>query len=162
MCLWNPGTEMMSRWRFDMRAHLAVTSQKKHHEGVRTRDIQVGNRGSEAASEEQPDKLRKTVRLEQGAPVHTPTCGTHIFLRTAPSLRPPHIFMRVTHTHGSRLKCHEKGFGRMRMSFSISPSTTYKFPRWMLHEMDGRKSRHIGEVLDWYRGEEPEISREAN
>ena len=23
-----------------------------------------------------------------------------------------------------------------------------------LHEMDGRKSRHIGEVLEWYRGED--------
>ena len=28
MCLWNPGTEMMSTRRFDMRTHLAVTSQK--------------------------------------------------------------------------------------------------------------------------------------
>ena len=28
----------------------------------------VGKRGSEAASEEQPDKLRKTVRFEQEAP----------------------------------------------------------------------------------------------
>ena len=27
-CQWNPGTEMMSRWRFDMRTHLAVTSEK--------------------------------------------------------------------------------------------------------------------------------------
>ena len=26
MFLWNLGTEMMSRWRFDMRTHLAVTS----------------------------------------------------------------------------------------------------------------------------------------
>ena len=24
MCLWNPGTEMMSGWRFDMRTYLAV------------------------------------------------------------------------------------------------------------------------------------------
>ena len=32
------------------------------------RDIHVGKRGPEAASEEQPDKLRKTVRLEQEAP----------------------------------------------------------------------------------------------
>ena len=31
------------------------------------RDIHVGKRGSEAASEEQPDKLRKTVRFEQEA-----------------------------------------------------------------------------------------------
>ena len=26
MCLWNLGTKMMSRWRFDMRTHLAVAS----------------------------------------------------------------------------------------------------------------------------------------
>ena len=31
-------------------------------------DIHVGKRGSEAAGEEQPDKLRKTVRFEQEAP----------------------------------------------------------------------------------------------
>ena len=31
------------------------------------RDIHVGKRGLEAAGEEQPDKLRKTVRFEQEA-----------------------------------------------------------------------------------------------
>ena len=31
------------------------------------RDIHIGKRGSEAAGEEQPDKLRKTVRFEQEA-----------------------------------------------------------------------------------------------
>ena len=31
-------------------------------------DIHVGKRGSEAAGEEQPDKLRKTVRFEQESP----------------------------------------------------------------------------------------------
>ena len=31
------------------------------------------------------------------------------------------------------------------------------------YEMDGRKSRYIGEVLEWYRGEDAgEISREVN
>ena len=37
------------------------------HEGDRMRDIHVGKRGSEAASEDQPDKLRKIVRFEQEA-----------------------------------------------------------------------------------------------
>ena len=32
------------------------------------RDIQVGKRGSETASEERPGKLRKTVRFEQESP----------------------------------------------------------------------------------------------
>ena len=67
MCLWNLGIELMSRWRFDMRTHLAVTAQKTQHEEERMRDIHVGKRGSEAASEEQPDKFRKTVRFEQEA-----------------------------------------------------------------------------------------------
>ena len=33
--------------------------------------------------------------------------------------------------------------------------TTLKFLRWF-YEMDGRKSRHIREVFDWYRGEDAE------
>ena len=42
--------------------------KENRHQENRMRDIHVGKRGSEAASEEQPDKLRKTVRLEQEAP----------------------------------------------------------------------------------------------
>ena len=34
---------------------------ENQHEEDRMRDIRVGKRGSEAAGEEQPDKLRKTV-----------------------------------------------------------------------------------------------------
>ena len=41
---------------------------ENQHEEDRIRDIQIGKRGSEAASEEQPDKLRRTVRFEQEAP----------------------------------------------------------------------------------------------
>ena len=66
MCVWYLKTEMMSRWWFDRRTHLAVTSEKNQHKG-RMRDIHVGKRGSEAAGEEQSDKLRKTVRFEQEA-----------------------------------------------------------------------------------------------
>ena len=39
-----------------------------NHEDNRMRDIHVGKRGSEAASEEQPYELRKTVRFEHEAP----------------------------------------------------------------------------------------------
>ena len=46
--------------------------------------------------------------------VHTLTCCTHIFLRRARSLRISHIFMRVTHTHGSSVMkkgvCHMSVF----------------------------------------------------
>ena len=42
--------------------------RENQHEEDRMRDIRVGKRGPEAASEEQPDKLRKTVRFDQEAP----------------------------------------------------------------------------------------------
>ena len=35
--------------------------KENQHEEDRMRDIHVGKRGSEAAGEEQPDKLRKTI-----------------------------------------------------------------------------------------------------
>ena len=41
--------------------------------------------------------------MYDGREVHPPTCRTHIFLRTARSLRTSHIFMRVTYAHGSRV-----------------------------------------------------------
>ena len=69
------GTEVMSRWRSDMRTHLSVTSEKTQHEEDRVRDIQIGKRGPEAASEENPDKLRKTARFEQEAPSDTKSAG---------------------------------------------------------------------------------------
>ena len=37
--------------------------RENQHEEDRMRDNHIGKRGSEAASEEQPDKLRKTVRF---------------------------------------------------------------------------------------------------
>ena len=40
---------------------------ENQHEENRMRDIHIGKRGPEAAGEEQPDKLRKTVRFEQEA-----------------------------------------------------------------------------------------------
>ena len=42
--------------------------RENQHEEDGMRDIHVGKRGSEAAGEEQPDKLRKTGRFEQEAP----------------------------------------------------------------------------------------------
>ena len=44
---------------------------ENQQEEDRMRDVHIGNRGSEAAGEEQPDKLRKTVRFEQEAPSAT-------------------------------------------------------------------------------------------
>ena len=70
------GREMMSRWRFDRRTHLEVTSEKTQHEEDRMRDIHVGRRGSEAAGEDQPDKLKKTV--PECSSVFRPNCCSGI------------------------------------------------------------------------------------
>ena len=55
---------------------------ENYHEEKRTRDIHVRKRGSEAASEEQLDKLSKTERKEQEAleciSVFRPTCCSGI------------------------------------------------------------------------------------
>ena len=50
------------------RLSVAPGEEEKKHEEKRVRDIHVGKRGLEAASEEKPDKLKKTVRFEQEAP----------------------------------------------------------------------------------------------
>ena len=54
--------------------------REKQHEEDRMRDIHIGKRGSEAAAEEQPDKLRKTVRFEQGAPDTSSSSTMHVAL----------------------------------------------------------------------------------
>ena len=41
--------------------------RENQHDEHRMKDIHIGERGSEAAGEEQLDKLRKTVRFEQDA-----------------------------------------------------------------------------------------------
>ena len=115
------------------------------------RDIHVSKRGSDAASEEQPDKLRKTVRFEQEAPSASScsggTAGTmHVSLEYLASGetqdRPGSVLVQKY--------CHVDG--------DVQISTLDAF-----YEMDGRKSPFIGEVLDWYRGEKMlDISREVN
>ena len=80
MCLWYLKTEMVSRWRFDMRTHLAVTSEKTQHEEDRVRDIHFGKRGSEAAGGDQPDKLRDKARFEQEAPSASASSDPHVVL----------------------------------------------------------------------------------
>ena len=52
--------------------------RENQHEEDRMRDIHVGKRGSETANEEQPDKLRKTVRFEQQAPNTSSSSSTHV------------------------------------------------------------------------------------
>ena len=137
MCLWNPGTELVSRWRFDTSTHLVVTSEKTQHEEDRMRDIHVGKRGPEAAGEEQPDKLRKTVRFEQEAPSAAASSDSTVALENPASGetqdRPGSVFVQKS--------------GHVDDDVQISALDAF-------YEMDGRKSRYIGEVLEWYRGED--------
>ena len=132
MCLWNPGTEM-SRWRSDMRTHLAVTQ----HEEDRMREIQVSKRGSEAASEEQSDKLRKTVRFEQEASGASASSDPNATLEYPASGetqdRPRSVLVQKS--------------GHVDDDVQISALDPF-------YEMDGRKSRYIREVLEMYRGED--------
>ena len=139
MRLWNPGVELMSRSRFHMRTHLAVTSEKTQHEEDRMRDIHVGKRGLEAAGEEQPDKLRKTVRFEQEASSSSaaassePTVALEYPASSETQDRPGSVLVQTS--------------GHVDDDVQISALD----PKY---EMDGRKSRYIGEVLEWYRGED--------
>ena len=66
MCQWNPGIELMSRWRFDMPTHLAVTSEKTSPNRTEWETSTLAKE-DQAAGAEQPDKLRKTARFEQEA-----------------------------------------------------------------------------------------------
>ena len=120
-----------------MRTHLAATSQKSQHEENRMRDVHIGKRGSEAATEEQPGKLRKTVRFEQEAPIASTSSDPPVALEYPASGetqdRPGSVLVQKS--------CH--------VDDDVQISALDAF-----YEMDGRKSRYIGEVLEWYRGED--------
>ena len=138
MCQWNPGIELMSRWRFDMRTHLAVTSEKtKNEEEDRMRDIHIGNRGSDAAGEEQPDKLRKTVRFEQKA--------SSASVSSDPTATLEHLASGETQSRPGSVHVQTSGHADDDVRISALDA---------LYEKDGRKSRYIGEVLERYRGED--------
>ena len=53
---------------------------RKRHEENRMSDIPFGKSGSRTANEEQPDKLRKTVRFEQEAPSTSSSSTVHVSL----------------------------------------------------------------------------------
>ena len=76
MCPWNSG--MKSRWRIDMRSHLAwrKTTRREQNE----RHPHSAKSGSRTTNEEQPHKLRKTVRFEQEAPSTSSSSTVHVSL----------------------------------------------------------------------------------
>ena len=59
---------------------VACGEEEKQHEENIMRDIHIGERGSETGNEEQPDKLRKTVRFEQEAPNTSSSSTMHVSL----------------------------------------------------------------------------------
>ena len=113
---------------------------ENQHEENRMRDIRVGKRGSEAASEEQPDKLRKTVRFEQEAPSASASSDSLVVALEYPA-------SGVTQGRLGSVLVQKSG----HVDDDVQTSALDAF-----YEMDGRKSRYIGEELDWYRGEDAE------
>ena len=111
-------------------------TENQHNENT-MRDIYVGKRGSEAAGEEQPDKLRKTVRFEQESPSASTSSKPIVALKYPASgetqSRPGSVLVQKS--------------GHVDDDVQISALDEF-------YEMDGRKSRYIGEVLEWYRGED--------
>ena len=120
---------------------------ENQHEENRMRDIQIGKRGPDATGEEQPDKLRKTVRFEQEASSSSeaassePTVALEYPARGETQNRPGSALVQKS--------------GHVDDDVQISALDAF-------YEMDVRKSRYIEEVLEWYRGKMPEISREVN
>ena len=110
---------------------------ENQHEENRMRDIRVGKRGSEAAGEEQPDKLRKTVRFEQETLSASASSDPPVALEYPASGETQDRLGSVL----AQKSCHVED------DVQISALDAFC-------EMDGRKSRYIGEVLDWYRGED--------
>ena len=102
------------------------------------KDIHIGKGGSETAHEEQLDKSRKTVRFEQDAPNSSSYSTMHVFLEYPASGekqdRPEPVFMH---------------------NLGLVDDDVQNFAFDLLFiEMDGRESRHINEVLEWYREED--------
>ena len=110
---------------------------ENQHEEKRMRDIQVSKRVSEATSQEQTDKWRKTERFEQEAPNAPASSDPYVALeypaRGETPSRPGSVLVQKP--------------GRMDDDVQISALDAF-------FEKDERRSRYIGEVLEWYRGED--------
>ena len=72
MCLWIPGTERMSRWRFDMRTHLAVTGWET---STLTREDQ------RQPVKNKLGKLKKTARFVPESPSAAASSDTTVALK---------------------------------------------------------------------------------
>ena len=103
--------------------------RENQREEDRVRDIHTGKRGSEAAGEEQPDKLRKTVRFEQEASSAAASSDPTVTLKYSAS-------GETQSRQGSVLV---QKSGHVDDDVQISALDAF-------YEMGGRKSRYIGAV----------------
>ena len=110
-------------------------TENQHEESI-MRDTHIGKRGQETANEEQPDKLRRLVRSEQDDP-STPTSSSSA---TAVSLE--YLATGEGQVRSVPVFVHSSGHFDDEMQTSAKD---------VLCEMGGRESRHIKEVLAWYR-----------
>ena len=102
------------------------------------RDIRIGKRGPEVTGEEQPDKL-KTVRFEQEASSSSAAASSE------PTVTLKYPASGETQSRSGSVLVQTSG----HVDDDVQISALDPF-----YEMDGRKSRYIGEVLEWYRGED--------
>ena len=103
------------------------------------RDIHIGNRGPKVAGEEQLDKLRKTVRFEREASSSSSAACSE------PIVTLEHPACGETQSRSGYVLVQTSG----HVDDDVQTSALDAF-----YEMDGRESRYIGEVLEWYRGED--------
>ena len=108
--------------------------RENQHEEDRMRDIHVGKRGPQAAGEEQPDRLRKTVRFDQEASSASASSGPTVALEYPASGQ--------TQSRPGSVLVPKSGHVDDDVQISALDAS---------YEMDTRKSRYIGEVLERYR-----------
>ena len=137
MCWRNPGIKNDEQVAVRHADASGGDIKENQHEEKNMRDIQVSKRRSEAASEEQSDKWMKTERLEHEAPntsASSDPCVALEYLASAKSQsRPGSVLVQKS--------------GHVDDDVQISSLDAF-------YGKDGRRSRHIGEVLERYRGED--------
>ena len=130
-------TELGNEERVADRHAVAFHEEEKQHEENRKRDVHIGKRRPETGNEEQPDKLRKAVRFEREAPNTSSSSSTHVSLEY-PASGEKQDRPEPLHVQNSR---------HVEDDMQISALGPF-------YEMDGRESRYIKKVLDWYRDED--------
>ena len=139
MCLWNPGNRADEQVAVRHADASGGDMRENQHEEDTMRDIHVGKRGPEAAGEEQPDKSRKTVRFEQDAPSSSAAASSD------PTVALENPASGETQSRSESVLVQTSG----HVDDDVQISALDAF-----YEMDGRQNRYIGEVLEFYRGED--------